>query len=297
MRETVNMSADTWGISGPYFLSWYVVAGIVIVTLSAGFRTAVVRSWVPRPGPPLSPTELGMLVSERRAVTTALAWLRATDAIDRRGVTAHGLRERTDSLTAEVYDRISAGCSIEVLSLMNATDDALARMRGDLVERKFIVGPDYRRAVRWCAAPIAVLVFVGVVRFCYGVANRKPVGYLAVLIVLFMLACWLVFSTSWRFGMWTAMTPLSGRMLNDIRKSNDHLDPRHRPSYATYGPMSAAMSVALLGPAALLLLDPELGADLGFAAAVGSAGGSGGSCGGAGGGTGGCGGGGGGCGG
>lgn len=293
---TLNLSGDTWGITGSEFLRWYLVAGIAAVVLSVVLRVAVVRSWAaPRPGRPLSPTELGMLVGERRAVAAALAWLRADGVIDRRGVTGYGPRGPLDPLTTAVHDRISAGSAMTVSSLWDATGDTLDRMRSDLLERRILAGADYRRAIGLCGLPVAFLVLIGVIRLVFGFFGRQPIGYLVILILLFTVVGLFVSSTVWQISEWTTTTPSGSKMLTEIRESNGHLRPEQRPSYATYGSMSAAMSVALFGPAALSLLDPEFAAELGMAAAVGgSAGvyGGGGSCGAGGGSGSGCGGGG-----
>lgn len=248
--------------AGPLFLSGYLLIGIVATVLSGVRRAAVVRSWAPIPEPSLSPTELGMLVGEQRAMMVALAWLRVAGAIDRRGVTVLGLRVEVDPLTAEVYRRISAGHVMWMPSLRVAAGSTLDGIRSDLVAQKLIVGTDYRRAIGWCAAPIAVVVLIGMIRLFLDVIGGRSIAILFILIVLFVILGAAVASTT---AWWadSLATPFGSRLLVQARRSNDHLRPQRRPSYATYGSTSAAMSVALFGPAAFILLDPEFAEELG----------------------------------
>ncbi|MDG4786204.1 hypothetical protein O7626_09740 [Micromonospora sp. WMMD1102] len=50
-------------------------------------------------------------------------------------------------------------------------------------------------------------------------------------------------------------------LLAQLRRSHDHLSPRHRPALATYGPAAAAMAVALFGTEVLGELDQEMAAE------------------------------------
>jgi hypothetical protein len=73
--------ADTWGISGPAFLRIYVIA-------AAGFLTGtlLIRRWIRggrRSERELHPYEVAYLIGgPRRAIATAVAGLRADDAIE-----------------------------------------------------------------------------------------------------------------------------------------------------------------------------------------------------------------------
>ncbi|MGY0232908.1 TIGR04222 domain-containing membrane protein [Longispora urticae] len=61
----------------------------------------------------------------------------------------------------------------------------------------------------------------------------------------------------------------AGRMiLRDQFRRNGHLHPRNRPSWATYGPAGAALSVGLFGTAAWWASDPEYAQYLGLGRAA-----------------------------
>lgn len=289
-------AGDTWGIPSQDFLVAYLFMGLTAAVIAATTYLLTVKTWTPTDLSGLSPTELGMLVHDRRAILAAVTTLRVGRLIDDKGVrrAADGQAlVRLDPLTLAVYDKCREPGPRLVSRLTIDSKHDLDELRQRLIDNGLLFGPQTRARLSCGSAPLLAVILVGLVRIVAGVVNAKPVGGLVVLICLFGIVAFVCLGVPRR-------TAVGTDALIEATQQSTHLDPSKKPAYTTYGAIHAGIAAALFGGATLWVLDPKLAA----AASIpqypdqsNSAGGgwSGGGCGGGGGG--GCGGGGGGCGG
>jgi uncharacterized protein (TIGR04222 family) len=251
--------ADTWGISGPAFLRIYVIA-------AAGFLTGtlLIRRWIRggrRSERELHPYEVAYLIGgPRRAIATAVAGLRADDAIEASEdgqlcVTAAPRVMRTPLDTA-IHNTVQAGkvTSAQTLRVGYEVRQAVDQLRDVLVRDGLAVGPRQRARSRLAVVFLVVLLGVGVARLVAGAWNGHPVGYL--LLMLMALAVVIV--------VLLVRVPRALRSgtaaVEAVRSRQSHLDPSMSPAWTTYGATGAAFGVALFGVAALNSIDPEFAA-------------------------------------
>jgi uncharacterized protein (TIGR04222 family) len=302
----VAADAETWGISGPTFLTAFiaVAAGLVVVallhrrTLYTGADQGVTLA-----GNLTAEQAAYLQGGEKLAVWAAVGRLRAAEAI---AVTARGTLTATGSpppsptpLEWAVHQAASGGARPRELPLRPEVASALHRLRDDLERTGLAVPEDARARARVVPAVLLGLLGLGVVRLVTGLANGRPVLLLAaVLAVLTPVTLVLLLRVPRK-------SPAAKAALDALRARHYHLAPVNQPAYATYGAATIAMGVALYGTATLWQADPafaeEAEVEQQYAAAGsgyysappdgGASGGdSGGSCGGCGGGCGGCGG-------
>lgn len=296
-------AGDTWGISGPTFLTYFLAAAAVVVVGSILHRTRLFAG--PRdPHRPRLTSEQAAYLNRgpRLAVYAALGGLRSSGAI---GLGPDGSLVQTGSLPAgstaldqAIYHAAGNRERPKELAAQHWVAGALADLRDRLERDGLAVTAEQRRAARTGPLLLLALVAIGVLRAFAGVANGRPVGFLVVAIVgLATIALVQLFRvpTSTRAGR---------AALKSLQAQNRYLSPRSHPSYATYGAAGAALGVALFGTASLYAMDPAFasgaevqrhfagggdgGASAGGGATAGCGGGS--SCGGGGCGGGGCGG-------
>lgn len=294
-------AGDTWGVSGPTFLIYFLAAAAVVVVGSMIHRARLSAGRGDARGGRLTPEQAAYLNGgSKLAVYASLGGLRSANAI---GLGPDGALTQTGPLPsgATALDRAvyhAAGNRVRPKAL--PTDQwvaaALAELRHGLERDGLVLSAEARRTARTGPLLLLGLLVVGVVRLFAGAGAGRPVGFLiAALLVLGAVALVLLFRTP-------ARTRAGESALTALRKGNGHLAPSRHPSYATYGATGAALGVALYGTASLYAVDPafasgaevqrQFAGDGGGSAGASGGGCGGGSSGGGGGGGGGCGGGG-----
>ncbi|MGW4248651.1 TIGR04222 domain-containing membrane protein [Nocardia sp. NPDC004722] len=296
-------ASDTWGISGPDFLRYYLAVALGAAALGFAWRTKVLRRVDPAwpSTAPLRPTEIGMLIDDQRPILAVLAQLRAHELIDSRGNAVRKPNETErrslDPATAELRTHLGTGRPpAEAPVHVNA---AVQVMRDDLVTRGYLLGDRQHEELWWGAIPIAAVIAVGVVRVIHGgLISHHPVAWLEGIMIGLGVLVWLLVRPA-------RLTRRGRAALAEARARNRYLRPANSPAFSAYGPDCAALAAALFGVASLRALDPALARALAIVvggsvlggSVSGSYGGSSCGSGSSGGGGGGCGGGGGGCGG
>ncbi|MET9488948.1 TIGR04222 domain-containing membrane protein [Nocardia sp. NPDC006630] len=252
-------AADTWGISGPTFLSLYALAGILAALYGFGRRAMVLRDahGTDQSVRPLLPTETAMLFDDQRPVVTGLAQLRGYQLINSAGATT---RHPTD-IEERALDPVSRSLHAYLISadtrrrnipsLAAVAREPLTTLRGNLTDRGYLIGPEQRNSLLLAAFPLGALFLLGVLRVIAGVANRHGVGYL-ILVLIAVLICTLLILRPPR------LTRLGRRAADESVRRNGHLRPHNAPAYSAYGPDSAALATALFGATVLVSLDPAL---------------------------------------
>jgi uncharacterized protein (TIGR04222 family) len=248
-------AGDTWGISGPTFLAYFLAAAALVVIGSilhrarvfAGRRDANRRR-------PTSEEAAYLNGGPRLAGYAALAGLRNADAI---GLGPDGSLVQTGPLPAgsTALDQAihhAAGNRVRPRALRDQhwVAAALADLRDRLERAGLAVTDEQRRAARTGPLLLLALGAVGVTRAFAGVANGRPVGFL-VLAIAALAAIALV-----QLFRVPASTRAGRETLRSLRADNRYLSPGGHPSYATYGAASAALGVALFGTASLYAMDP-----------------------------------------
>ncbi len=245
---------DTWGIPGPEFLGIYILFFLVALFASIALRLVVTRWWGRTSQvEQLSPAELGMLNSDRNAVMAALAQLRAAGIVSSDGpdrpLNASD-RQHLDPFTIGVLHATAHLPKRTVRASMAAAAQPLRELRANLVDRFHLTGPSFRFALLLAAAPIDLVLILGIARIAAGISNGKPVGFLVFLTIVVAIS-WLFFLPKPR------MTARGRQAMAHARRAMTYLNPVQRPSLTTYGAAHAGMSAALFGGAALWLLDPD----------------------------------------
>ncbi|WP_369637340.1 TIGR04222 domain-containing membrane protein, partial [Nocardia sp. JMUB6875] len=286
-------ASDTWGISGPDFIRFYVTAGVIAVAYGVVWRAGV-QCW-PRPlrspAKSLRPSETAMLVNYRLPVMSAVAQLRGHELIDADGEpldTPGGTEQRDlDPLSRELYAYLSTHSKRSVTDMLDGTLEPCRTLREDLTARGYLFG-DTRRNILWAGLiPLPALVVLGVVRLFAGLEAHHPVGFLAISLIVLA-------AVTWALAYPPRLTLRGRSALTRSRMRNRHLSPDKSPAYSAYGPDSAALAVALFGGFVLWNFDPALagaiepahvwtGAYGGYSGGSFGSGGGGGGCGGGGG--------------
>ncbi|UAK30741.1 TIGR04222 domain-containing membrane protein [Nocardia asteroides] len=286
-------AGETWGISGPTFLTLYLPLVLVAVITGFWLRSRITAAdpetdTVTAPGAELTPPELGMLFGDQNATLASMARLRAVDTIDSAATPVRTLtaqeRGQLDPFTMSVYDRLTVGQRKTVRAVVDGSPGAFDALRTRMVDLGYFPGPGMRHGLRDAGMPILVTGALGVVRVIAGASHGNPVGLVVALVIAQALCYWLVVRKP-------RLTPLGVRAREAATQRSGHLRPTNSPSYATYGAESAALAAAVFGIGALIALDPGLAQAVAPPGESGGGGGdSGGDGGGGGGGCGGCGG-------
>ncbi|MFG1606264.1 TIGR04222 domain-containing membrane protein [Actinoplanes sp. NPDC049265] len=252
---------DTWGIPGPTFVGYYVVAVIA----------AALIAWVARrilfAGPSgdtrltLAPQQVAYLNGrDNLAVYASLTGLRAAGVLTSG---AGGFLQVAGSMPAgltpldvAVYNAAGRGVRTRDLNQDQHVRSALDQLRESVERTGYATTASQRSMARlWACLPVAV-VLLGVARMIAGVQNGKAVGNLTLLLVVAVIAAILALVRANR-----GATYATGKALRQLRKDNQHLAPRMSPSLTTYGASTAAMGVGLFGAASLYAMDPAFAAD------------------------------------
>lgn len=274
---------DTWGISGPTFLTVYLTVAALTVAVGAVHRWRVLAgSSTPGVGQ-LGSEQVAYLNGGRQlAGYAAVGWLRGAGAIgvDRRRLVATGpLPAGSSRLAWAVHNSVGRPSTLADVYRDSQVRAALDDLGNTLERDGLAVGPDRRRSARLGATALAVLMLVGAVRLFVGIMGDRPIGFLVVALVALLLLRVPLARVPYR-------TRAGAEALRSLRQRHAHLAPQQSPAYSTYGAAGAAMGVALFGTASLWALDPTFAqqAEIQRQAAASSAGSSSGtSCGGGGG--------------
>ena len=297
---TSLIAADTWGISGPLFLVYFLTAAVVAFIVSGLIRrmlstVAVTRRWEPD-------AEQVAYYSggPRQAVLAVLARLRTEGVVSstQGNLAVTGpVPAGPSPLTWAVYQTAQRGVRGRQVDDDPAVKAALADMHAVLVANGWLLSKFRRFLIRTLGTvPVIVVLVAGFARMAAGMANDKPVIGITILTIV------LGFITLLMFIVGAEQSRVAEHAVEEMRYRYSHLRPWNNPSLATYGAPAAAMSVGLFGAMALMTMDPGFANDVERVAYASGGGSSGSGCGsgssgGDSGGGGGCGGGGGGCGG
>ncbi|MGI5519692.1 TIGR04222 domain-containing membrane protein [Micromonospora sp. CA-259024] len=248
-------SGDTWGISGPTFLRYYIVAAAVVVAIAVYHRIRLAAGAGTAPtADPLGPQQVAYLNGgPRLAVHAALGGLRGSGAIgvrpDRRLTTAGAAPAGLTPLEQAIHWAAHQHSRAQDLPQDERVRIALHQIRYGLEQRGLLTNDMQRRRARLWTTVLIALLGLGVLRLFFGVANGRPVGYLLLTLAALLGVALLL-------GRAPVRTRAGRAALRDVRREHTHLAPASAPAYATYGAAGAAMGVALYGTASLWALDP-----------------------------------------
>ncbi|MDG4814310.1 TIGR04222 domain-containing membrane protein [Micromonospora sp. WMMD956] len=245
---------DTWGIPGPTFLGFYLLAGLVVVIGAILHRQRVLA------GPPnvrkrkLGPQQVAYLNGgDQLAVWTSLGGLRGTGVVgvraDRRLAVGGPLPAGVTPLDRAVHHAANQGLYARELGRDRWVAQALDQLRQGLEQQGLALTAAQRHAARRGSYLLFGLVVLGLFRIVAGLSNNRPVGFLVVAVIPLAIASALIARVPRR-------TRAADRALHELRRKNVHLAPAAGPAYATYGAAGAAMGVALFGTATLWAMDP-----------------------------------------
>ena len=246
---------DTWGIPGPQFLWLYFCLAAVGIVAVLIWRRAYTRGPSLRSARDLTATQAALLNGDRRlAVYSSLAALRAAGAIesDPRGYLRQIGHPPTGAseLDRAVYALAGHnGITATGVQSHQSIREVLDRAESELGRLGWILDEDARRGVRMGAAIVFAIVAVGIARIISGIGNDKPVFNLILLVIPVVIFAFALLNTP-------RVTRSGKRMLTKMRNDVRHLSPSQSPSWSTYGPQAAALSVGLFGVGALWLADP-----------------------------------------
>ena len=195
----------TWGMTGPEFLGLYLFLSIL-----AGYGAWRHRFEVSTRGPEprldrLHPYAVAYLAGgPHRAVAAAVAALRSAGVVepqDQAGRTrlrttgrplipsagerpAWGTAGAEPSAAADDLDRVVLSLVQQGLPVHRAVDEpdgaaALERLRADLVQAGALLAPEQRAPARLAAVWPGLLAVLGAFRVSAGLANDRPVGFIA----------------------------------------------------------------------------------------------------------------------
>lgn len=305
---TFAEAGDPWGISNPDFLLVY----LWLIAVGFGLAMAAIRvvvSLVRAPDELLHPYVLAYTNGgSSTALLAAVTRMRIAGILAPRQKVLLCLRAPLPAdahpVDAAIVGRIGNTGQCRKLSTLyqdGGLRSTLSRVRDEARELRLVLSPKRRVVVITVAFGFPGLtVLLGIRRLMEEGANGgEPSAWLLAeiaLAVVVMVAAGIV-------GVCRRRTYVGAALSRTLRRENRHLSARAAPSFETYGPELAAVSVGLFGAEVLTTADPALAATIDrrfkrLAAGARGDGGIGGGAGGGGcGGAGGCGGGGGGCGG
>ncbi|MFI6243670.1 TIGR04222 domain-containing membrane protein [Micromonospora sp. NPDC050795] len=248
-------SGDTWGISGPTFLRYYIAAAILLVAIVAyqRFRLAVGSSGA-MTADPLGPQQVAYLNGgPQLAVHAALGGLRGSGAVgvrpDRRLTTVGAAPTGLTPLDQAIHWAAHQHSRVRDLPQDERVRVALHQIRNGLEERGLLTNDAQRARARFWATLLIALLGLGVLRLVSGLFSGRPVGYLLLTLVALLIVTLVLRRVP-------GLTRAGRAALRSVRRQHTHLAPASAPAYATYGAAGAAMGVALYGTASLWALDP-----------------------------------------
>ena len=179
-----------WGIAGPDFLRWYWIALAACLVFALVVRTRMRTARQGEPGRPLDLDELAHLAGgPRRVVEVSVARLIEAGALrpSRRGtVQATGMPVANPVDQAVLADAGRHGHrTVTLLVNTVSRSPAVLGVADRLVAIGMLIDPAASRARRrLAAAPLLVLLAIGVARWLNGIAIVAPVGFLTVQILV-----------------------------------------------------------------------------------------------------------------
>ena len=253
---------ETWGISGPAFLLFYVVLAVVVLIASiraptrghaGGRRGAGHRD----PHPPAR----RRLPQRRRRAGAGLRAHRAAAARRRSGrsaATRRPYRARTPGTTSW-----SAPSTPPWRRPPPQVDreQPLGGRRARATERRLIdagllLSDAQRRRIRGTGWWMLAVAGLGLLRLLAGIANARPVGWLVVAFIAVTIVAVILLASAPR------RTQRGDRTLAALRDENHTLAPKERPDWALYGPVGAALGIGLFGMSAVWASDPAIAGEL-----------------------------------
>jgi uncharacterized protein (TIGR04222 family) len=218
------MAAETWGISGPDFLRWYLAAAVVVAAYSIWMRRRAGRAATGSDRAP-RPAELAYLNGgESTAMYSSLAALRAAGsvAIGSLGeLTVTGdLPAGASRLDHAVHDVAARHGRARALYTDPGVANAMREVLDGLVRAGWVLDDEQRARARLGAWLMFGLAGLGALRLGAGMLNGRPVGLLAVLVVATVVAGLLLRSVPQH-----AATAAGRRVLARARRTNQHLRP------------------------------------------------------------------------
>jgi uncharacterized protein (TIGR04222 family) len=297
------LASDTWGISGPTFLSVYLAAALALVGFSLWHRIISLRvDGGAAVGEADGPRLAYLAGGPRRSLSASFGALHLFGAVDTDASAAlrvtGPLPAGASRLDHAVYDAARHGVAAKSLADDPGVATALEDLRAQLVASGWLRDERSRALARIGAWLLLALAGLGVVRIVAGVNAGRPVGYLLVATIAIVIGGLVL--------QWVPYATRAGQQaLRTARRVHAHLAPAQDPAWTTYGVGALTLGVALFGTAPLWAADPSFASTAGIeqaeaearARSTSAGGGEGGGGGGDGGGGGGCGGGCGGCGG
>jgi uncharacterized protein (TIGR04222 family) len=251
-----SAAADTWGISGPTFLLYFVVAAVLAFATTTGLR------WMLRRGQPataeLHPYEIACLSNRELAVTASLAAFRVDDVIE---VGSDGLKiisrdpGAQTPLDEAVLHAIDQGTHSRVgtLALHPKVTRALYTLENRLRSQGLMTGDGLRTRYRLATIPLGLVIAIGLARLVSGIAGGKPVLFLVLLLVPVTIG-WVALLLIVRLPQ---LTRAGVRELVAAQTRHRALNPSASPAWSTNGSDDMALAVALFGESALHAYDPE----------------------------------------
>jgi uncharacterized protein (TIGR04222 family) len=273
-----RLAGNTWGMSGPQFLGWYLLLG----SAAAATMVVLLRRATHGDGLPpmdvqrLSPMQIAVLNGGSLPAVVALVELRGRGLVDEHGRTT-GAADPSDCdpVSRAVYLQLRADRAVKAREALRrphvqrAVEQVTEQLRkGGLLTRR---DRQFVRRCAWAVVPVVAVIVLGGARVAAGLANTKPVGFLVIVVIVLVASIPVALTT-----VATRTSDSGRRALRELQFAYPHLDPAARPSFPTYGPGVLALSVAVFGGAALVAAEPDFAYAVGAKNAAASAGYSGG---------------------
>jgi uncharacterized protein (TIGR04222 family) len=247
-------ASHTWGISGPTFLTLYLLAAGALVVFTVWYRLAGRgRGDDPRGGDAAGAALSYLTGGPRRAVGASVGALHVFGAVDTDPagtlVVTGPVPAGASRLDHAVHDAAGRGTSASRLADDPGVATALEAIRQELVRAGWLRDERTRTLARLGAWLLLALAAVGMVRTAAGASAGRPVGYLVLSVGAIVVIGLILLPVP--------HTTLAGKLaVERTRGHNSHLAPGQNPAWATYGIGALTLGVGLYGTAALWAADP-----------------------------------------
>lgn len=278
--HVLSAAGDTWGISGPTFLGFYVTLAVIAIIATVLARRSLARSHAPAPAPHLdNPYDVAYLhLGRELTVLTALSAMHVAGRIapsGRRRVRAVGA-VGPDAGELQRAIHLSAQDPVLRAELPGAPPvaEALGRIERRLIDAGLLLTAEQRERIRRTGWMLWAVAAVGASRLITGIMAGKPSTFLLGLLAVVALVA-LSLTAPRR-------TDRGNAELTRLRTARASLSLRLKLNWRVYGPAGAALGVAVFGASALWAADPAFAEELNVPTLAGGGDGGGG-CGGCGG--------------